>query len=149
MRNFLRTGLILLLVIASMPAVGSNLPWFDIASFYPGRPTSNAIIRVGMPRSVTISAESPAQDCPSCVCLAGIVPAGTVVVSLNRISTAGASTNIGTLTWAGSSRTCTASFVGLLTAFAPGELLEEKFPASPDANFANITITIPAIRAEQ
>lgn len=112
---------------------------YDIASFMPGAPANSAIIRIALPRAVTLPA-----GLPNAQCTAKTAATGTTTVTLNKVS-GGATTAIGTLVWSASGTACAVTFSAAVS-FAAGDIVEEAFPASADATLADIAITVPAVR---
>ena len=112
---------------------------YDLGSFMPGVPAASAIIRIAVPRAVTLPA-----GLPNAVCIGKTAATGSTTVTLNKVS-GGTTTAIGSLVWSASGTVCAVTFssaVGL----AAGDIVEEAFPASADATLADIAITLPAVR---
>jgi hypothetical protein len=115
---------------------------YDLGSFMPGLPDVSAIIRLPVVRPIILPA-----GLPQLVCTAKTAPTSAASVSLNKVS-GGITSGIGFLDWNAASTTChvTGSLLTSDFSFVSGDVVEEVFPASPDATFADITIGLPAIR---
>ena len=129
----------LALASAALPAAAAYMTAYDIASFMPGVPANSAIVRIALPRAVTLPA-----GLPNAQCTAKAAATGSTTVTLNKAS-GGSSSAIGTLVWSASGAACAVTFSAAVS-LAAGDIVKEAFPATADATLADIAITLPAVR---
>jgi len=112
---------------------------YDVAMWWPGKPTGSSKVRIIMPRAATLP-----QNLTNSACKAGTAATASTTVTLNKIS-GGTTTGMGTAAWAAAGTSCSFTFSAAVN-LAAGDMVEFLFPSSADATLADIAITLAGVR---
>lgn len=117
--------------VGALEGAGGSGVAYDVSGFYPGVPTANAIVLSFVAtRTFTLSAGNLSRA------RATVAAASTSTLAIQKNGS-----GIGDATFATSATTATVSIPSSQT-FAPGDILTVVAPGTPDANLANISITL-------
>jgi hypothetical protein len=126
------------IIVQLIPANTTNV--YDVVMFMPSTPNASAVVRVILPRAISLP-----QNLTNSQCKAKNAATGSTTVTLNKVS-GGVTTAIGTAVWAAAGTTCTFTFSNSVS-FAAGDLIEFVFPNPADATLANIAITLAGTKS--
>ena len=113
----------------------------DLISFYSGNPVANAKLLEG----ITPQAATFPVGLTGSYAYCDTAPTGSVTLTINKVTSAGSVTALGSINFSAGATTGTFTFSGAVTT-AAGDRIQVLAPATPDVSFADVSLALVATR---